>query len=92
MSNGNQNVGIVTKKIPIPNRYLVFLSHISFLYAVGILSTVVLKFGYVLVFFGKINIGLVFGFFSCHFIDIGLVSVCHFPENGISNPYSLSTA
>ena len=27
---------------------------------------------------------MVFGFCVCHFIGIGLVSVCHFPENGIS--------
>ena len=34
----------------------------------------------------RIKIGLVFGFCGCNFIGIGLVSVCHFPENGISNP------
>ena len=34
--------------------------------------------------FRKKKIGLVFGFRGCHFIDIGLVSVCHFPESGIS--------
>ena len=45
-----------------------------------------LKFGLILVFFGRIEIGLVFGFCGCHFIGIGLVSVCHFPENGISRP------
>ena len=26
-----------------------------------------------------------FGFCGCHFIGIGLVTVCHFPENGISS-------
>ena len=35
--------------------------------------------------FGRIKIVLVFGFRGCHFIGIGLVSVCHFPENGISS-------
>ena len=33
---------------------------------------------------GQNKIGLVFGFCVCHFIGIGLVSVCHFPENAIS--------
>ena len=33
---------------------------------------------------GKIKIGLVFGFCGCHFVGIGLVSVSHFSENGIS--------
>ena len=33
----------------------------------------------------RIKIGLVFGFCGCHFIGIGLVSVCHFPESGISS-------
>ena len=44
-----------------------------------------LKFGLMLVFFGRIKIGLVFGFNRCHFIGIGLVLVCHFPENDISS-------
>ena len=87
MSIGNQEFGIPTKKIPIPIRYLVFMSKISW-YFLGILSvilsTTLLKFGLILVFFGRIKIGLVFGFCGCHFIGIGLVSVCHFPENGIS--------
>ena len=34
---------------------------------------------------GQNKIGLVFGFCVCHFIGIGLVSVCHFPENDISS-------
>ena len=34
---------------------------------------------------GQNKIGLVFGFCACHFIGIGLVSVCHFPENDISS-------
>ena len=42
-----------------------------------------LKFGLMLVFFGRIKIGLVFGFCGCYFIGIGLVLVCHFPENDI---------
>ena len=43
-----------------------------------------LKIGLILVFFGRIQIGLVFGFCGCHFIGIGLVLGCHFPENGVS--------
>ena len=35
--------------------------------------------------FRQNEIGLVFGFRGCYFIGIGLVSVCHFPESGISN-------
>ena len=34
--------------------------------------------------FRKNKIALVFGFCGCHSIGIGLVSVCHFPESGIS--------
>ena len=34
--------------------------------------------------FGRIKIGLVFGFCSCHFIGIGLVLVCNFSENDTS--------
>ena len=34
------------------------------------------------------KIGLVFDFRVCHFIGIGLVSVCHFPENDISSMYT----
>ena len=37
--------------------------------------------------FRQNKIGLVFGFYSGHFIGIGLVSVCHFSENGISTMY-----
>ena len=54
-------------------------------YFIGIMCTVFLKFGKLMVFFGKIKIGLVFGFRGCYFIGIGLVLVCHFPETGISN-------
>ena len=35
--------------------------------------------------FGRIKIGLVFGFCSCHFIGIGLVSGLKFSENGTSS-------
>ena len=73
MSIGNQEIGI-------PRNFFVFSW-----YFIGILSTASLKFGLMLVFFGRIKIGLVFGFCGCHFIGIGLVSVCHFPESGISN-------
>ena len=61
-------------------------------YFLGILSTALLKLGLILVFFGRIKIGLVFGFCGCHFIGIGLVSVCHFPESGISIRYCASVA
>ena len=44
-----------------------------------------LKVGLILVFFGRMKVGLVFGFCGCHFIGIGLVLVCHFPESGISS-------
>ena len=36
-------------------------------------------------YFRQNKIGLVFGFCGCHFIGIGLVLVCHFPENDISS-------
>ena len=49
-----------------------------------------IKVGFILVFLKiGIQIGFVFGFSGCHFIGIGLVSVCHFPENDISNGYRL---
>ena len=35
--------------------------------------------------FRQDRIDLAFGFCGCHFIGIGLVSVYHFPENGISS-------
>ena len=38
--------------------------------------------------FGRMKIGLVFGFCDWHFIGIGLVLVYHFPENDISSRYS----
>ena len=40
---------------------------------------------------GQNKIGLVCGFCVCHFIGIGLVSVCNFPENDISSPDSTRT-
>ena len=90
MSIGNQEFGIPRKyQYQIGIWYLCpkFLG--IFLVPIGIvsviLSTALLKFGLMLVFFGRIKIGLVFGFCGCHFIGIGLVSVCHFPENGISS-------
>ena len=45
-----------------------------------------------IVFFGRIKIDLVFGFCSCHFIGIGLVSVWNFSENGTSTRDSLHQA
>ena len=44
-----------------------------------------LKIWLIIFLFGRFKTGLVFGFCGCHFIGIGLVSVCHFPENDISN-------
>ena len=41
-------------------------------YFIGILSMIFLNFGLILVFFGRIKIGLVFGFSGCHFIGFGL--------------------
>ena len=58
--------------------FLVFCRHLEYSH---------IKVGLILVFLGRIIIGLVFGFSGCHFIGIGLVSVCHFPENDISNCY-----
>ena len=49
-----------------------------------------LTFGLLLVFFFTTKISLVFGLCGCHFTGIGLVSVCHFPENGISSTYTLN--
>ena len=37
--------------------------------------------------FRQNEIGLVFGFCGGHFIGIGLVLVCHFPENDISTTH-----
>ena len=39
--------------------------------------------------YGSDKIGLVFGFCGCHFIGIGLVSVCHFAENDISRAQTI---
>ena len=44
-----------------------------------------------LVFFDRIKICLVFGFYGCNFIGIDLVSICHFPQNGISSKYPLGS-
>ena len=64
--------------ISVPN-FLVFSG-----YFIGVLRTSLLKLGKILVFFGRINIGLAFGFCGFHLIGISLVSVCDFPENDIS--------
>ena len=93
MSIGNKKFGKPRKY-----RYQIgfwYLCH-KFLgiFFVCIVGMVFIKFGKILVFFVKIKIGLVFGFCGCHFIGIGLVLVCHFPESGISStdggdvPYS----
>ena len=74
MPIGNKEFSIPGKYQYLPNRYLVFMPEISW-YFIGILSvilsTALLKFGLTLVFFGRIKIGLVFGFCGCHFIGIG---------------------
>ena len=65
--------------IPVLN-FLVF-----YWYFIGILNTIYVNLVKYWYFLGRIKIGLVFGFCGCNFIGIGLVSVCNFPENGISN-------
>ena len=85
MSIGNQELGIPRKyQYQIGIWYLCPKFFVFSCYFIGILSTDFLKFGSILVFFGRIKICLVFGFYGCHSINIGLFSVCHFPENGIS--------
>ena len=85
MSIGNHQFS--TKKIPIPNRYLVFLSKflgiflVFYRYFENGLVQIWLNIG----IFLQEKIGLLFSFCGCHFIGIGLVSVCHFPENDNSN-------
>ena len=63
--------------------FLVFYRHIEY---------DLLKLWFNIGIFGRIKIGLVFGFSGCHFIGIGLVSVCNFPENVICRPMPLPTA
>ena len=82
MSIGNQKFGIPRKYktksvfgISVPN-FLVFYRNF-----VNVLVKIWLNSG----IWGQNKIGLVYGFFVCHFIGIGLVSVCHFPENDISS-------
>ena len=65
--------------ISVPN-FLVFS-----LYFIGILRSLNVKIWLNNGIFGRIKIGLVFGFCGCHFIGIGLVLVCHLPENDISS-------
>ena len=92
MSIGNQEFGIPRKyQYQIGIWYLCpkFLG--IFLVFYRNLEYDLVKVGLILVFFGRIKISLVFGFCGCHFIGIGLVSVCHFPENGISNRYPSSS-
>ena len=89
MSFGNQEFGTTRKhQYQIGIWYFVSNFLVFSWYFIGILSTTLLQVGLILIFFGRIKIGLVFGFCSCHFIGIGLVSVCHFPENGISSRYA----
>ena len=78
MSIGNQKIGIPRKyqyQIGIWYfcRKFVGISSVFYLYFENALVKIWLNIG----IFGRIKIGLVFGFCSCHFIGIGLVSVCH---------------
>ena len=84
-SIGNQKFGIPRKyqnKIGIWCFCPIFLGIFLVFYRnfVNVLVKIWLNIGIL----GQNKIGLVFGFCVCHFIGIGLVSVCHFPENDIS--------
>ena len=86
MSIGNQEFGIPRKyqyQIGIWYLCLKFLG--IFLVFYRNLEDDLVKSWFNIVFFGRVKLGLAFGFCGCHFIGIGLVLVCHFPENGISS-------
>ena len=90
MSIGNQKFGIPRKyqyQIGIWYFCPTFLG--IFLVFHRYLKYGLLKIWLIIGIFCQNKIGLVFGFCVCHFIGIGLVSVCHFPENDISSAYTL---
>ena len=86
MSFGNQKFGI-------PRKYqhqigiLYFCSKFLGIFFVfyRYFEKALLKIWLKIYIFCRIKICLVFGFCSCHLIDIGLASVSNFPENGSSN-------
>ena len=85
MSIGNQEFGIPRKyQYQIGIWYLWLIFFCIFLVFYQNLEYDLVKSWFNIGIFGRLKIGLVFGFCGCHFIGIGLVSVCHFPENGIS--------
>ena len=91
MSIGNQEFGIPRKYQSKSVFWYLCLKFLGIsLVFIGILSTTLLKAGLILVFFDRIKICLVLGFCGCHFIGIGLVLVCHFPESGISSREAFS--
>ena len=85
MSIGNQKFGIPRKcqyQIGIWYLFLNFLG--IFLVFYRHFEFKPLKIWLNIGIFRQNKMGLVFVFYVVHFIGIGLVSVCHFPENGIS--------
>ena len=72
MSIGNQEFGIGRENTKTKSVFGIYVSNfwVFSWYFIGILSTTFLKVGLILVFFGRIKIGLVFGFCRCHFIGI----------------------
>ena len=75
MSIDNQKFSIPTKKIPIPNRYLVILFQISTYFHIIFLVFLssLLKIWTNIGIFRYDKIGLEFGLCGCHFIGIGFV-------------------
>ena len=92
MSIGNQKFGIPRKyqnQIGIWYFFPKFIGIFLVFYrnVVASLPHVLVKIWLNIGIWGQNKIGLVFGFCVCHFIGIGLVSVCHFPENDIPSSY-----
>ena len=88
MSIGNQKIWY-TKKIRKPNWYSVFLSQVYwyFLAFYRYFENALVKIWLNIGIFRQNKSGSVYGLCGCHFICIGLVLVCHFPENDISSAY-----
>ena len=86
-------MSIGNKKIDAPRKYQYQIGIWYFcLKFLGILlvfyryfENVLLKIWLNIGIFWQNKIGFVFGFWSCHFIGIGLVSVCNFYENDTSS-------